>query len=124
MATLIDGPCWLVPVPASSGSISANLTLARAIANLVSGARVKCAIARKHPVESSCQRHIRRLPGLTVNEHAIVRVAGPLEALPLYFIDNVVTTGTTLVACKRALGWGVGLTYADASTRNLWVCEQ
>ena len=25
MAALIDGPCWLVPVPASNGSIIANL---------------------------------------------------------------------------------------------------
>src|SRR5438445_13742454 len=32
MATLINNPCWLVPVPASNGSLAANLVLARAIA--------------------------------------------------------------------------------------------
>jgi hypothetical protein len=51
MAQLIEGPCWLVPVPASTGSLLVNLTLAHAIAELVSEARVKCAIRRAHPVE-------------------------------------------------------------------------
>ena len=59
MAALIDGPCWLVPVPASNGSLIANLALARAIAELVPGIRVKCAIGRAHTVESSARRRIR-----------------------------------------------------------------
>ena len=117
MAALIDGPCWLVPVPASNGSITANLMLTRAIAKLVPGSRVKCAIARAHPVESSSQRRIRGMFGLTVEQHAIVRTAGPFLFLPLYFVDNVITTGTTILACRRALGWGISLAYADASTQ-------
>ena len=52
LAALIDGPCWLVPVPASTGSLAANLALARAIADIVPDARVKCAVGRAHPVES------------------------------------------------------------------------
>ena len=39
-----------------------------------------------------------------------------MEILPLYFVDNVITTGTTTAACLRALGPGVGLAYADAIT--------
>jgi len=35
MAALIDGPCWLVPVPASTGKLTANLALAEAIAQMV-----------------------------------------------------------------------------------------
>jgi predicted amidophosphoribosyltransferase len=116
MAALIDGPCWLVPVPASNGSLTANLALARAIAEYVPGARVKCAIARAHPVESSCERRLRGLHGLTVEQHAIIRTAGPMQPLPVHFVDNVTTTGTTIAACRRALGWGTGLAYADAST--------
>jgi hypothetical protein len=116
MAALIDGPCWLVPVPASNGSLTANLALARAIAELVPGARVKCAVGRAHPVESSNERRLRGLHGLTVEQHAIIRTAGPMRLLPAYFVDNVITTGTTVAACRRALGWGTGLTYADAST--------
>ena len=117
MARLIEGPCWLVPVPASNGALHANLALARAIAALVPGARVTCAIDRAHPVESSCARRLRGLPRLTVEQHAIIRTAGPMQALPVHFVDNVITTGATVAACRRALGWGSGLAYADASTR-------
>ena len=67
-------------------------------------------------MESSCQRRLRGLSGLTVDEHAIIRAAGPMHPLPVYFVDNIITTGTTIAACRRALGWGTGLTYADAST--------
>ncbi len=117
MAALIAGPCWLVPVPASTGSLVANRALARSIAELVPGARVKCAIGRAHPVESSSVRRLRGLPGLTMHEHAIIRTATPMQLLPVYFVDNVITAGTTMAACRRALGWGMGLAYADASTR-------
>ena len=115
MAALIDGPCWLVPVPASDGSLTANYALARAIAEMVPGARVKCAIGRAHPVESSNTRSLRGLPRLTIEQHAIIRTTGPIKPLPVYFVDNVITTGTTIAACRRALGWGAGLAYADAS---------
>ena len=117
MAALIDGPCWLVPVPASNGSLVANLALAHAIAELVLGARVKCAIGRAYPVESSARRRMRGLFGLTVEQHAIIRTSGPMQLMPVYFVDNVITTGTTIAACRRAFGWGIGLAYADASTR-------
>ena len=115
MAALIDGPCWLVPVPASNGSLNANLALARAIAVFVPGARVKCAVGRAYPVKSSYGRRMRGLFGLTVDEHAIIRTVGPIQLLPVYFVDNVITTGTTIAACRHALGWGIGLAYADAS---------
>ena len=116
MAALIDGPCWLVPVPASDGSLTANLKLAGAIAALVPGARVKCALARAHPVESSCNRRLDGHFDPTVPQHAIVRTTGPMQAMPVYFVDNVITTGTTIAACRRALGWGTGLAYANGST--------
>jgi hypothetical protein len=117
MAALIDGPCWLVPVPASTGSLAANLALARAIAELVPGARPRAVIGRTRPVESSAIRRMRGLPGLTVEEHSIIRTEDSILLMPVYFVDNVITTGTTMKACRRALGWGTGLAYADASTR-------
>lgn len=116
MAALIDGPCWLVPIPASDGSQTANLALARAIAALVPGARVKPAIARTQPVESSSERRRRGLCGLQPHEHHLVRTAEPMEPLPLYFVDNVITTGNTIRAARAVLGWGTGLAYGDASS--------
>ena len=118
MAALIDGPCWLVPVPACDGTVAANLALANAIAEFADDLRVKCAVGRDHPVESSCDRRRRFLPGLTFEEHCIIRLVESLEILPLYFVDNVITTGTTIEACRLALGWGTGLAYADASYRS------
>jgi hypothetical protein len=124
MARLIDGPCFLVPVPASSGNLYANLILAHAIAVLVNAARVIRAVCRDRPVESSARRRMVGLPGLSVRDHHIIRSVGPLDPLPLYFVDNVVTTGTTIEACRQAVGWGIGLAYADASTRNTLVATE
>ena len=116
MAALICGPCWLVPIPASDTSLTANLALANAIAALVPGARVKLAIARTCPVESSTARRRRGEFGLRPEEHHIVRTTGLLAPWPVYFVDNVITTGSTLRAARAALGWGTGLAYADASS--------
>jgi hypothetical protein len=125
MAALIDGNCWLVPVPSSNGNLSANLALARSIAEMVPGARVTCAIGRAHGVESSSHRRSRGLFGLTILEHAIIRTAALMQRLPVYFVDNVITTGTTIAACRRALGWGMGLCYADASTSPIaWMRDE
>ena len=116
MAALISGPCWLVPIPASDTSIDGNLSLARAIAELVPGARVKLAIERSQAVPSSTNRRRHGRCGLHPDEHHFVRAAGPMNALPLYFVDNVITTGNTIRAARAVLGWGTGLAYADASS--------
>jgi hypothetical protein len=116
MAALIDGPCWLVPVPASSCSLAANTALAKAIAALVEGARLKYVIARREPIASTCVRRAQGLPLPTVEEHGMIRTGPPFEVWPLYFVDNCVTTGTTLEACRTALGYGDGLVFGDAST--------
>ena len=105
----------LVPVPASTGSIEANLILARAIAaEYGPQARVVSALNRVVPVESSCSRRRRRLPGLTAADHKFVRIGGWF-ALPVFLVDNVVTTGATLAAAHHAIGFGTGLVFADAS---------
>ena len=105
----------LVPVPASTGSIEANLILARAIASEYGPqARVVPALNRVVPVESSCARRRRGLPGLAAADHKFVRVGGWF-ALPVFLVDNVATTGATLAAARDALGFGTGLVFADAS---------
>jgi hypothetical protein len=62
--------------------------------------------------------------GLLHDEHHFVRTGGPVNPLPVYFVDNVITTGNTIRAARAALGWGTGLAYADASTPfNTRLCQ-
>jgi hypothetical protein len=117
MAELLDdGPCWLIPIPDSSGSTQANLALCHAIRKFHPAARIVIGIRRTHPVDSSCVRRRSGLMGLTVKQHAFLRCCPPLLRLPVWFVDNVVTTGTTLKAAHHAFGTGYGLVYADASS--------
>ena len=112
----------LMPVPASTGSVDANRQLANELAAEIHRryperrVQVKITVGRKHPVESSCVRRRRGEAGLQIDQHALIRVAGPLTATgtAYYFIDNVATTGTTLAACRTALGFGDGIVWADA----------
>jgi len=108
----------LVPVPSSTGSIEANLIFARAIAaEYGPQVRVVSALNRVVPVESSCSRRRRGLPGLTAADHKFVRLGGWFT-LPVFLVDNVATTGATLAAARHALGFGTGLVFADASPTN------
>ena len=117
MAAMMDRePCWLIPVPSSSGSTEANMALCRALQRLIPEARIVVGIRRVHPVESSCSRRRRGLLGLSEDQHLFARCCGPLLRLPVWFVDNVVTTGATLRAAHLAFGTGGGVVYADASS--------
>ena len=117
----------LMPVPASTGTIDANRHVANELAAEMHRrypdrrVLVKVTVGRQHPVESSCVRRRRNLRGLPIEEHAMIRVAGPLTATntAYYFIDNMATTGTTLAACRQALGFGDGIVWADAGKHPL-----
>ena len=120
MAALLGRePCWLIPIPSSTGGTEANMALCRAMKRLISGVRIVVGIRRTRPVESSCARRRRGLLGLTVEEHAFARCCGPLLRLPVWLVDNVVTTGSTLRAAHLAFGTGDGVVYADASSYAL-----
>ena len=115
----------LMPVPASTGSVDANRQFANELAAEVHRryperrVQVKITVGRKHPVESSCVRRKRDLFGLQGEEHAMIRIAGPLTATEraYYFVDNMATTGSTLAACRAALGFGDGIIWADEGKR-------
>jgi hypothetical protein len=119
----------LMPVPSSLGTVDANRQLANELAAEIHRrypdrrVQVKITVGRKHPVESSCVRRRRGLPGLQGDEHAMIRVAGPLTATETayYFIDNVITTGSTLDACRAALGFGEGIAWADAGKTQSFI---
>ena len=120
MAALLGRePCWLIPIPSSSGCTEANLALCRAMKRHIPEARIVVGIRRAHPVESSCARRRLGLLGLSVEQHAFRRCCCPLLRLPVLFVDNVVTTGATLKAAHLAFGTGGGVVYADASSYAL-----
>ena len=120
MAALLDRePCWLIPIPSATGSTEANHALCRAIQLLIPEARIVVGIRRVQPVDSSCARRRCGLLGLSVRQHSFKRCCAPLLRLPVWFVDNVVTTGTTLKAAHLAFGTGGGLVYADASSYAL-----
>ena len=118
MAALITGPCWLVPIPDSTGNTDANTRLADTIARYVDGAQVVRAICRTAPIQSQCARHKLALGPITPEQHHLARNRKVLTLRQTYFVDNVTTSGHTLEAARLALGFGAGLVFADAATRR------
>jgi len=118
MAALISGPCWLVPIPDSTGNTDANARLASMIAGYCPGAQLVKAICRTRPIQSQCTRHKLALGPIPPEEHHLARTRKPLTLCQTYFVDNVTTSGHTLEAARAALGFGAGLVFADAATRR------
>jgi len=119
MAQLIDGPCWLVPIPDRNGNLDANTRLAAMIARHVGpGAQVVRAIRRTAPIESQCERHKQKRGPSPISDHKFVRTPRWLTARPTYLVDNVTTSGHTFQAAHLALGFGTGLAFADANCRQ------
>ena len=118
MASLISGPCWLVPIPNSTGNTDANTKLAAEIARLCPGAQVVKAITRAKPIESQCTRHKAGLGPIAQDAHNFRRTPRLLTLRQTYFVDNVATSGNTLAAAHAALGFGAGLVFADAMTHR------
>ena len=118
MAAFISGPCWLVPIPDSTGNTDANARLASHIARHCPGAQVVKAIYRTQPVQSQCARHKLALGPIPTDQHHLARTRKVLTLRQTYFVDNVTTSGHTLEAARLALGFGAGLVFADAATRR------
>ncbi len=117
-------PIFLVPVPDSHGSTKANLALCRTLRQL-SGLPIADVLRRRSPVASSRIRHQQGKSALSVQSHVIYAKAVPIGIAVL--IDNVITSGHTLLACCLALQHApdvCAVVYADArgtiapATRN------
>jgi len=112
MAPLIQGPCWLVPIPNSHCSLIPNARLCAAIASHVAGAQMVPAITRTAPIPSQCLLHKASLPPIRAEEHHIRATGRSLGLRQVYFVDNVATSGNTMAAAYAALGRGAGLVFA------------
>jgi len=125
MAALITGPCWLVPIPDSTGNTDANTRLASFIAGYVASAagtaQVVKAIIRTQPIQSQCERHKLALGPIPLEQHHFARTRKALTLRQTYFVDNVTTSGHTLEAARDALGFGAGLVFADAAPRRVQI---
>jgi len=127
MAALITGPCWLVPIPDSTGNTDANTRLASMIARHVAsaagtpGAQIVKAIVRTQAIASQCTRHKHALGPIAPDQHHFARTRKPLTLRQTYFVDNVTTSGHTLEAARAALGFGAGLVFADAAPRRVQI---
>jgi len=118
MAALIQGPCWLIPIPSSTGDTTANAKLANAIAQHCPGAQVVAAIRRTQPVPSQCARHKAGLGPIPADQHHLTRTPRMLTLRQTYFVDNVTTSGHTFQAAHNAMSFGTGLAFADAFNPN------
>src|SRR4051794_5333257 len=144
MAELITGPCWLVPIPDSTGNTDANARLAHHIARYVDGAQIAKAIYRTQPVQSQCARHKHALGPISPEQHHLARtrkmltlrqtpplaplppaqppLPPPRKLLPLpqpFFGNNATPGETPLDPPRLALGFGAGLVFADAAPRRI-----
>ena len=77
MAALITGPCWLVPIPNSTGNTDANTRLASLIAMHCPGAQIVKAIYRTQPIASQCDRHKHALGPIPSDQHHLAAPAKP-----------------------------------------------
>ncbi len=78
--------------------------LARCLAKLLGCRARPNLLVRRRPVPSSRRLRRRGRPGVPLQRHATtIRVVGPLPRRPLLVVDDVVTSGATLLACERVL---------------------
>lgn len=116
MAEHIQDGSVLVPIPSSSGDTKANAALAKEISKHKK-VQIVDALQRQAPVTPSHQLRRAGMPvpaghhQFTVNPH----LEGKLASENIVMIDNVITSGATMEAGRKALGANAkGIAFAKA----------
>jgi predicted amidophosphoribosyltransferase len=103
----------LVPAPNSLGDISANLALSRMIAK-ITDVTICDLLTRSKSVTPT---HCLKKQGIPINkEHNIISNKKVSFLNRILVVDNVITTGNTIMGCKSALSRNnvYGLCFAKA----------
>lgn len=112
LAALVTSESTLIPMPDSKCDNSANLALARAVAK-ISGASIDPAISRSQCVRSQSQSRAGGGQGYGPEAHHMIALRAGKMRDPVC-LDNVITTGSTVEAARRALrGKCRGLAWAS-----------
>ena len=121
MAKYVNHNSILIPVPSSSGLTDTNMALASAI-SLITDSKIVDALTRKEKVLPLHEQ--RKLRGLdkpvTIEEHKISIKGIDLISLignsTVYLVDNVITSGSTINACRDTLNMpdALGIAFSKA----------
>jgi len=103
----------LIPIPSSKGFFHDTLPLATKLA-AITDSRVITGLIRTKPTESTRKRRMRGGGQKTPAEQHMLWVGPDLAGHNVLFIDNVMTSGSTFAAARKAIGTGFGLAYAKA----------
>ena len=116
MAPLIPKNAVLVPAPSHKGEATDMLMLAKAIARQRNYDVKVMDVLKSYERE---RQYISKKVGgkaIDANDMGIVAIKDIPEGKIPVIIDNVVSTGNTAEACVKALGYGVVVSLADATT--------
>lgn len=103
MAPWIPHGSTLVPIPSSKGCTRVNYVLAQELLRRCCKLVIRDVLSRVQPVQSSRKLRASGVRGLAPTDHGMIYTPGEELLEPVIFVDNVLTTGSTFEAARRAL---------------------
>lgn len=117
MASLVSPGNVLVPIPNSKGDTSANLVLANEISKLTSS-EVEDVLGIKAPKQSNRELAISGKDRLHPTKLGLVLTDKIKNANDVLFIDNVLTSGSTIRGAINLINGGNGLVYSKVKHKG------
>jgi len=110
MSKFVKSNNILVPIPNSKGDTSANLTLAKEISK-ITGAQVSDILSLKNDRDSNLSLHKSGKPRLHPQKLGMV-LKDKINNNDVLFIDNVLSSGSTIRAAINLINGGNGLVFS------------